>query len=464
MKKCLIFLLIFSAQCRQRMSETKDDVSNYVPGLPSDLQLPKSPFVPPSVMISGTGDGNSGGGWLCRDKNGKEFIQVIDHHEALHSYAEKVSIPLSPTPGFETPAQGIAFALVQRLPEFDTYRKALYKRYIASFLKEADISKEFKPGRVHDEERLIEKPEGCDPTPIQLVYQHTPRSQDPDQDLPTKMSDDKRYLIFEQHWNMLEDAQKAVLILHEVIYREARYYGQKVSIGVREFVGKILANAIVKQGASNPRRSYGLYLSGDALKLPDYFPINENLAYRLSTMTFHQSNPNVLKEASVVAMTHPSMLDQNLIPDPRIDWDPTLVLNDLPFKGVQTSVPPDTVLVFDEQSRLSAIFDNGSELKRRKQPDDYYANFVYPIIQWTKQQRMNLLEPFECYDAFKPREFFRGVRFDHDRQKIRTLYVLSSKFECSRHQETVQDSPEIPGVYQFDFDYDKNIVKRREPQ
>lgn len=104
------------------------------------------------------------------------------------------------------------------------------ERYLAdaeSFLSEANFVNA-PLVNIDDAEMIIDSSTGCEIR--QVAIQREP-----------EVVLDKRYTVDAQMWNLLSEAGKAALLLHEIIYREAIEFGHANSVKVRYFAANIFS-------------------------------------------------------------------------------------------------------------------------------------------------------------------------------------------------------------------------------
>ncbi|MGE0172889.1 MAG: hypothetical protein AB7T49_08895 [Oligoflexales bacterium] len=153
-----------------------------------------------------------------------------------------------------------ALNVVDRLAKVDPVRHARLKEWILEFEKEMVTKKKISD---YPDTGSIEIAEDC--TKVQVVERRKPIVGDDDliaEDLK------KRYWIFEKYWNAIDDNNKATIVLHEVIYRDAPENGHETSERTRLFVRKLL-----KDGFKNlNQRQYFDFLNV-TLDFPGYIEV-----------------------------------------------------------------------------------------------------------------------------------------------------------------------------------------------
>ena len=118
--------------------------------------------------------------------------------------------------------------LISRIQQISPLRATLYRTQAAGFFKETLFLKASELVAVPDS-NAIALPVGCKLE--QLAVQREPM-----------FPQDKRYTINQDLWNELDNDSKAGLILHEIMYREARGFGHTTSTYIRYFNTYIAAN------------------------------------------------------------------------------------------------------------------------------------------------------------------------------------------------------------------------------
>lgn len=185
---------------------------NYLLGL-----MVLAAFASPSFAGEGGANvGNGGDGVLCTDVNGNKTVELLDYYEA------RVLRGISPNLGDPTlSVDEQVELLLSRLAPVSPLRAEQYLRQAKAFMSETA----FVPGArlvdVPDSNHMV-IPENC--AVIQVVIQQKIR-----------FKQDKRYIVDEDIWNLMDNANKAGMIVHEVIYREAIVNGQQESVRTRYF-------------------------------------------------------------------------------------------------------------------------------------------------------------------------------------------------------------------------------------
>lgn len=172
----------------------------------------------PSTALKAGGLVNNGGKVVvCAGENGSPgTIRLFDYYEAkmLRDWDFALGDP-------SLPVQDKVDLVLSRLESFDGLRAEKYRLWSRDFWTEAEFLTSTLPD-VPDQEPVMDPPEGC--TYSQIIIQRRP-----------VFSGDKRYFVNKKLFesSAFSADQKAGLILHEVIYREAIEFGAENSIGAR---------------------------------------------------------------------------------------------------------------------------------------------------------------------------------------------------------------------------------------
>lgn len=110
--------------------------------------------------------------------------------------------------------------ILERLKPLDAYRASVYAEHASHFLDESEFTTDQLPDI--PDSLHIALPKGC--VVRQIVIQR-----------PRPQTGEKRFLVNKPLWEMLDDANRAALVLHETIYREALSLEQSNSINTRLF-------------------------------------------------------------------------------------------------------------------------------------------------------------------------------------------------------------------------------------
>lgn len=173
----------------------------------------------PSLREGGGAVGNGGGVILCPPSSNNP-VELLDYFEARK--LRNISIDIDSMSGtWKEKAQ----AVINRLGKQSQLRQKIYSSWLATFENEMMILAGVEFNTVPDAMN-IGIPEGC--KYAQAAVQISPQ-----------FSGDRRYYISESIWKQMSESQKAGLVLHEIVYREALSYGHSNSVATRYFVGLI---------------------------------------------------------------------------------------------------------------------------------------------------------------------------------------------------------------------------------
>lgn len=137
--------------------------------------------------------------------------------------------------------------VVNRLYRFDPERALRYEYWINSFMNEAKFLENVKLAPTEDQANLA-LPERC--SLVQAIIQREPI-----------FPEERRYNIAKEVWDRLIERERAGLILHEIVYREAIALGQTNSRRTRLFVAYLTSNLLPQSdGATYKERLVRLQL------------------------------------------------------------------------------------------------------------------------------------------------------------------------------------------------------------
>lgn len=177
---------------------------------------------------SGGNVGNGGDVMLCKKADGLfKAIELLDYYEAKTLRGMKIDLGSNKL----TPIEKVQYAL-KRIEKFSPRRYLKYRDWAQKFFDESQFVGNANLVDVPDSEIPV-FPDGCKLE--QIAIQKTPT-----------FPEDKRYLVNLDLWNLLDDDNKAGLILHEIIYREGIELGQTNSKGVRYF-NSIISSLQIEQ-------------------------------------------------------------------------------------------------------------------------------------------------------------------------------------------------------------------------
>lgn len=167
--------------------------------------------------------GNGGNAVVCEGQP----IKVHDLYEAekLRSIFPQLGAPdVDPTVKVQ--------AMIAQLESLDPDRFSMYSQWLVEFPESAlflpHVVLTPVPDTLHP---FLE--EGC--SLKQLVIQAEPR-----------FPEDKRYLVSKDLWDQLDNDNKAVLLMHEIVYRDAILHKQTDSFNTRYFVSYLMAAKVAK--------------------------------------------------------------------------------------------------------------------------------------------------------------------------------------------------------------------------
>ena len=163
--------------------------------------------------------GNGGGTVVCRDETHRiKTIQLLDYYESMLHPGMKIDIQ-----NLSGDWKAKANAVIERVRAKSEMRYQLYSKWLEKFESERLLLEGVQFSTVADS-GYIGVPIGC--AFEQAAIQRRPN-----------FSEDPRYFINSELWNAMDDSQKAGLVLHEIIYREAIGYGHTDSIRARYLTG-----------------------------------------------------------------------------------------------------------------------------------------------------------------------------------------------------------------------------------
>lgn len=145
--------------------------------------------------------GNGGDVVVCKDNDGIQSIESLDRYEAraIYGFTPKVS------DGKDLDEK--VLNTIKRFEDLHPTRAIRYSNWLTHFKKEAVFLDNISLEDIKDTQHTV-LPNGCEIQ--QLVVQYPEGSPQP-----------KRYVFDNDLWNLLDEENKAIVILHELILREA---------------------------------------------------------------------------------------------------------------------------------------------------------------------------------------------------------------------------------------------------
>jgi len=178
-----------------------------------------------SVFAGGLSEGG-GKSVVCRNQSGAiESADTLDLFESNQLRGVEFDKTMLGSDEWTT-VQNV----LNRLESWDKFRAHFYKLQLASFPKEVRFIAGAKLVPVDDANNVI-IPIGC--ALEQAAIQRAP-----------EFSGDARYLIDKSIWTALSVGGRASLLLHEIVYREARTTGQQNSVKARYFNSMMTSTAV----------------------------------------------------------------------------------------------------------------------------------------------------------------------------------------------------------------------------
>ena len=168
------------------------------------------------AFINGHETGNGGDAVVCKSSNGEiTSVEFYDYYEMTNYYHYQLNIEGSSY--YE-----IVKNTIERIKNLSPKRYQLYLKWLEEFEKDIHWLEEGDnlvdiPDSNHEV-----YPQNCELK--QIVIQKKP-----------SWPINKRYLIDTDLWNQLNDIHRALLVLHEIIYREAIEFGAVNSVKARIF-------------------------------------------------------------------------------------------------------------------------------------------------------------------------------------------------------------------------------------
>lgn len=172
------------------------------------------------VFASGTTIGNGGNSIVCKDSQGNiKSVEILDFYEVrLNGLNLKLNANLSNY-------KDILVDNLDRWKNIAPVRVAQYKKWLVEFESEALFASGVEIPSIPDTGSVV-LPSGCELNPIAF--------QRPDSEIFPGV---KRYTISKDLWVLMDEVQKAGLVMHELIYREGIKAKHQTSFPTRYFNG-----------------------------------------------------------------------------------------------------------------------------------------------------------------------------------------------------------------------------------
>lgn len=193
---------------------------------------------PNRVQKMGGMDGGGGNALLCNE-NGKVTAELLDVYEAR-------SLGVQFELGGKNSMLEILDHVFNRLSNVSPFRATVYSTMARDLLSKDTQWVSNKQMPVIDDVNITLIPQDC--LLVQVAIQR-PIDQ---QNLPNA----KTYIIDSEMFNLLDETSKAALVLHEVLYREARHSVVNDSIFTRQLTGLIMSQGILKYNVQTLNNLY----------------------------------------------------------------------------------------------------------------------------------------------------------------------------------------------------------------
>lgn len=173
-----------------------------------------------SFAASGTTVGNGGNSIVCKNSAGKvTSVEMLDLYEArINGLTLKFNSRLSSY-------KDVINENLDRWQDVAPRRVAQYKKWLDEFESETMFVSGIQIPVIPDTGSVV-LPKGCELKPIAF--------QRPESELLPGV---KRYTVSRDLWNLMDEVQRAGLVMHELIYREGILAEHKTSFPTRYFNG-----------------------------------------------------------------------------------------------------------------------------------------------------------------------------------------------------------------------------------
>lgn len=172
--------------------------------------------------------GNGGIVIICSQSSTRpKQVQLLDYYEAE---TRRIQIDLGPP---ELSVESKIELALSRLDRLSPLRANLYRRWAKTFTDEANFFPDTNLMNTDDALNTI-LPNGCDAK--QIVVQKAPQ-----------VKEDRLYAVSDDLWRLLDNDEKAGVILHEVIYREAIQFFSHTDSFQSRYFNSYLSSYLMKE-------------------------------------------------------------------------------------------------------------------------------------------------------------------------------------------------------------------------
>jgi|GEM_PF-6328427 hypothetical protein len=169
--------------------------------------------------------GNGGDAVVCIDSSGNKKVEILDYYEAR--VMRNINIDLG-SPSVEIEDK-IALALT-RLNRVAPWRAQKYRQSVIDFFKRSMIVHDSALQDIPDSQHVV-IPQNCSVQQLVVQRQNAP-------------ADEPKFIVNGDIWDLMDNTQRAGIILHEVIYQDLLEDGAENSIGTRYFNSKISSGTL----------------------------------------------------------------------------------------------------------------------------------------------------------------------------------------------------------------------------
>lgn len=174
------------------------------------------------IIAEGTINGGGGRGVLCHS-NRKDSVQFLDLYEAEVKGLKPLEVPKS-----ESEIISLASKLYTRYLwnseylEIDVVERSMEKIFREKFWDKIVFLKGKKRLKLIDDSHEIFIEQSC--RPVQIAAYH-----------------ESQLYVVKHYWDQLDNLNKTALLLHEILYLQARRFGRTNSVSTRILVGQLLS-------------------------------------------------------------------------------------------------------------------------------------------------------------------------------------------------------------------------------
>ncbi|OFZ27366.1 MAG: hypothetical protein A2381_12425 [Bdellovibrionales bacterium RIFOXYB1_FULL_37_110] len=382
--------------------------------------------------------GNGGDGVVCYDDQ-KNILSVT----LLDLYERSLGREMGNATSWQQKLQYV----LNNINEYDYFRGKLYEKWLTEFDNEASFRDGIELSDISDSNHIT-IPKGCKIE--QLAIQIEP-----------KFEGDFRYTINNDLWSHMDAENRAGLILHEFVYREAIGYNHQDSISTRFLTAYFIANRLKNK---NDKERFEFYKNANFLKMSvvmnaqwleiklGHFEINEwtNKEFIVWHNTkFFQTNK--LEEAYLSDgffkadndVFYPGYGLTNFYENEKVSYSKQLIPKEIKYGNLNLILKSNI-----DNNTVEYFFDENGKISHLKFSDNFSGWNTHPSSKFSIEN----ISPFE---SFSIESGFDSIYFNSNKTVAKIIFNYSSSISTTYKNKKIK----VSDFKEVKFDYEiKDVV------